>query len=227
LVVGDGCAISVSLGPCTRVASTRAAPEENLQMGKVITHMTMSLDGYVADPNDQVDELFDWYQAGDVAVEHANKELGEFNVDEASAKTLGDLLGSSGALIAGRHLFDIANGWNDSHPTGAKVVVVTHDPPADAAERWPKTTFVGGVEEAVGKAKALAGDADVTIASPTIIQQALDLGLVDEIAVSLVPVLFGEGKSYFGKLEQGHLLLEDPDVVQGRRAIHLRFKVRA
>ncbi len=195
-------------------------------MGKVVSHMTMSLDGYIADANDDVGELFDWYQAGDVAVPHSNEELGDFNVDEASAKTLGDLLASPGSLISGRHLFDIADGWNDSHPTGAKVVVVTHNPPADAAERWPKTTFVSGVEQAVAKAKELAGDADVSIASPTIIQQALDLGLVDEIAVSLVPVLFGEGKSYFGKLADGHLMLEDPDLVQGRRAIHLRFAVR-
>ncbi len=194
-------------------------------MGKVITHMTMSLDGYIADPDDQVGELFDWYQAGDVKVQHANQELGEFNVDEASATTLGDLL-EGGALIAGRHLFDIANGWNDAHPTGARVVVVTHERPADAAERWPRTTFVGGVEEAVAKAKSLAGNGDVTIASPTIIQQALGLGLVDEVAVSLVPVLFGEGKSYFGQLADGHLMLEDPDVVEGRRALHLRFKVR-
>jgi dihydrofolate reductase len=197
-----------------------------IQETNVITHMTMSLDGFIAAPDDNPAELFDWYQAGDVAVHHANPDLGDFNVDEASAEVLGDLLGSAGALISGRHLFDITNGWNDAHPTGAKVVVVTHEPPADAAERWPKTTFVGGVQEAVAKAKELAGDGDVSIASPTIIQQALDLGLVDEVAVSLVPVLFGEGKTYFGKLADGHLMLEDPEVVQGRRALHLRFKVR-
>ncbi|HEU4572453.1 MAG TPA: dihydrofolate reductase family protein, partial [Candidatus Limnocylindrales bacterium] len=67
---------------------------------------------------------------------------------------------------------------------------------------------------------------DVTIASANVIQQALNLGLVDEIAVSLVPVLFGEGKTYFGRLDGGHLMLEDPRVVQGRRALHLTFQVR-
>lgn len=195
-------------------------------MGKVITHMTMSLDGYIADPDDQVGELFDWYQAGDVTVEHANEELGEFRVDDASADVLEGMLRAPGALVAGRRLFDIAAGWNDSHPTGAKVVVVTHEPPADAAERWPNTTFVSGVEDAVARAKELAGDRDVTIASANVIQQALNLGLVDEIAVSLVPVLFGAGKTYFGKLDDGHLVLEDPQVVQGRRAVHLTFKVR-
>jgi dihydrofolate reductase len=195
-------------------------------MGKVISHMTMSLDGYVADRDDDPGELFDWYQAGDVSIQHANKDLGDFKVDDASARVLRSLLSNAGSLISGRHLFDITNGWDDAHPTGAKVVVVTHDPPAGAAERWPKTTFVGGVEEAVAVAKELAGDADVSIASPTIIQQALDLGLVDEVAVSLVPVLFGDGKTYFGKLRGGHLMLEDPNVVQGKRALHLRFKVR-
>jgi dihydrofolate reductase len=195
-------------------------------MGRVISHMTMSLDGYVADPDDQVGELFDWYQAGDVTVEHANAELSDFKVDDASAGVLSDMLQAPGALVAGRRLFDIAGGWNDSHPTGAKVVVVTHEPPADAAERWPNTTFVGGVEEAVAKAKELAGDQDVTIASANVIQQALNLGLVDEIAVSLVPVLFGEGKTYFGSLNDGHVMLEDPQVIRGRRAVHLTFRVR-
>jgi dihydrofolate reductase len=195
-------------------------------MGKVITHMTMSLDGFIADPDDQVGELFDWYQAGDVTVQHANEELGEFKVDDASADVLGDLLKAPGALVAGRRLFDIAGGWNDSHPTGAKVVVVTHESPADAAERWPNTTFVSGVAEAVARAKELAGERDVTIASANVIQQALNLGLVDEIAVSLVPVLFGEGKTYFGPLKGGHLMLDDPRVVQGRRAVHLTFAVR-
>jgi dihydrofolate reductase len=195
-------------------------------MAKVTTHMTMSLDGYIADPNDQVGELFEWYQAGDVAVGHASDDMGEFNVDKDSAQVLANMLASAGALITGRHLFDITNGWNDAHPAGAKVVVVTHDPPADAGKTWPRTTFVRGVEDAVVKAKELAGDKDVSIASANVIQQALNLGLVDEIAVSLVPVLFGEGKSYFGKLNDGHLMLEDPEVVAGRRATHLLFKVQ-
>ena len=104
--------------------------------------------------------------------------------------------------------------------------MVTHSAPANAAERWPRTTFVDGVEAAIAKAREIAGDKDVTIASANVIQQALDLGLVDEVCVSLVPVLFGEGIPYFSKLDRGHLLLEDPVVVQGRRAIHLRYPVR-
>jgi len=161
-------------------------------MGKVFTHMTMSLDGFIADPNDQVGELFDWYGAGDVTVPTPNEEI-SFQVDDASAEMLRELTGNTGALVSGRHLFDIANGWDDNHPAGAPVVVVTHRAPEDAAERWPRTTFVDGVEAAITEARQIAGDQDVTIASAKIIQQALDLGLVDEVCVSLVPVLFGEG----------------------------------
>ena len=94
-------------------------------------------------------------------------------------------------------------------------MVVTHDAPADAAERWPKTTFVDGIEAGIAKAREIAGDKDVTIASANLIQQALDLGLVDEVCISLAPVLFGEGIPYFSTLDHGHLLLEDPVVVQG------------
>ena len=194
-------------------------------MGKVLTHMTMSLDGFIADPNDQPGELFDWYQAGEVSVKSANENTA-FDVDEASAEMLGDLTEGGGVIVAGRRLFDIAGGWNDNHPGGAPVVVVTHSPPADAAERWPKTTFVDGVEAAIAKALEIAGDKNVTIASPNIIQQALELGLVDEVCVSLVPVLFGEGIPYFAKLDRGKVMLEDPVVVQGRRALHLRYPVR-
>ncbi|MFF4146832.1 dihydrofolate reductase family protein [Streptomyces sp. NPDC001698] len=104
--------------------------------------------------------------------------------------------------------------------------MVTHRAPEDAATKWPTTTFVDGVEAAITRARQIAGDQDVTIASATIIRQALDLGLVDEVCVSLVPVLFGEGISYFTKLERGHQLLDDPIVVQGRRALHLRYPVR-
>lgn len=192
-------------------------------MSKVFTHMTMSLDGYIAEPDNQIGELFEWYQAGDVVVPNPNEQV-VMTVDEASAGVLRDLTQNVGALVSGRRLFDIADGWGDNHPVDAPVVVVTHQPPADA-DRWPRTTFVGDVDQAVSRAREIAGDQDVTIASADVSQQALRLGLVDEVCVSLVPVLFGEGIPYFANLG-GHHLLEDPVVVQGRRALHLRYPVR-
>ena len=194
-------------------------------MGKVLTHMTMSLDGYIADRDDHPGELFDWYQAGEVSVPSGNENV-TFDVDEASAEVLGNLTEKAGVLVSGRRLFNIANGWNDAHPAGMPVVVVTHRPPDDARERWPKTTFVDGVAPAIAKAREIAGDKNVTLASPNVIAQALELGLVDEICVSLVPVLFGEGIPYFSKFNRRHLLLEDPVVVQGHRALHFTYPVR-
>jgi dihydrofolate reductase len=187
--------------------------------------MAMSLDGYIANLDDQPDELFEWYWGGDVTVPSHQPGM-TFQVDDASAHMLRDLIEDAGVVVSGRRLFDMTNGWDDNHPGAPRVVVVTHSPPEGAAERWPKTTFVNGVEPAIAKAKEIAGDKHVTIASPTVINQAVELGLVDEICVSLVPVLFREGIPYFSANTRGHLMLDDPVVVQGRRALHLRYPVR-
>src|SRR4029453_89385 len=162
---------------------------------------------------------------GDLTVPTPNEGI-SFQVDDASAEMLRELTGNTGALISGQRLFSISNGWEATPPPGAPLVVVTPRAPEDAAKRWPRTTFVDGVESAITEARQIAGDQDVTIASAKIAQQALDLGLVDEVCVSLVPVLFGEGIPYFAKLDRGRLLLDDPIVIQGRRALHLRYPVR-
>jgi len=96
----------------------------------------------------------------------------------------------------------------------------------DRRRRFPRTTFAGSVEEGIAAAKAIAGDKFVTIASAAIIQQALSLGLVDELCLSQVPVLFGTGIRYFGELVGDHVMLEDPVVVEASRALHLRYPVR-
>lgn len=195
-------------------------------MARVLTHMCMSLDGFVARPDDNPAELFDWYWGGDVVVPSAQDAM-SFAVDAASAPMLAELVSGCGAVVSGRRLFDQSDGWGDNHPAGGRVVVVTHrPPPGDAVERFPRTVFTGSVEEGVAKGKEIAGDRFVTIASASIIQEALRLGLVDEVCVSLVPVLFGAGVRYFGELVGGHVMLDDPAVVQGSRALHLRYPVR-
>ena len=192
----------------------------------MLTHMCMSLDGFVAQPDDNPAELFDWYWGGDVVVQSAQESM-SFSVDAASAPMLQDLTSGCGALIAGRRLFDLTDGWGDNHPAGAPVVVVTHrPPPEDAAVRFPRTTFTGSVDEAIVAAKQIADHKFVTIASASIIRQAINLGLVDELFISQIPVLFGTGIRYFGDLVGGHVMLEDPVVVQGTRALHLRYPVR-
>src|SRR6476646_9113689 len=142
-------------------------------MTKVLTHMCVSLDGFVAQPDDDPAELFDWYWNGDVVVPSAQEEM-SFSVDATSAPMLRELTSGCGAVVAGRRLFDQTDGWGDNHPAGAPVVVVTHRPPPDdATQRFPRTTFTDSVEEAIARGKEIAGDKFVTIASANIIQQAL------------------------------------------------------
>jgi dihydrofolate reductase len=192
-------------------------------MSRVFTHMTMSLDGFIADPDDGIGELFGWYEQGPVTVPGADGHH-FFHVDENSAALLRDIIGSAGALVTGRRLFDLTDGWGDKHPIGAPVFVVTRKVPSDTS-RWPNTTFTTGLPDAIAQAKRRAGTKDVVIASAAISGQALDLGLVDEVVVSLVPVLLGAGIPYFAGLTHAPHRFADPVVVQGTRATHLRYPV--
>ncbi|MDT4911001.1 MAG: hypothetical protein QOC66_129 [Pseudonocardiales bacterium] len=193
-------------------------------MAQVYSHMTMSLDGFIADPRGGVAELFDWYGAGPVEVPTADGHQ-PFRVDQASAELLREILTTTGALVCGRRLFDLTGGWSDNHPVGAPVVVVTHRRPEDA-DGWERTHFAGSVPAAIAEAKKLAGDKNVCIASANVAQQALELGLMDEVNVSLVPVLMGEGIPYFTNLAAAPHRFHDPVVIAGARATHLRYAVR-
>jgi dihydrofolate reductase len=193
-------------------------------MGKIVSHMTMSMDGFIADPQDGVAELFGWYEAGSATVPTADQRW-TFKVDERSAAMLRDVMASTGALVCGRRLFDLTNGWGDRHPIGAPVVVVTHRAPEDA-DKWKAITFAGSVESAIAVARQIAGQKDVSIASASIAQQALDLDLLDEVNISLVPVLLGKGIPYFANLTRAPHGFDDPDVIPGRRATHLKYAVR-
>jgi len=197
-------------------------------MGKVVANMSMSLDGYVADPTGEVGELFDWYGNGPVAVDMPGDHPARHTrMSQASADHLQGKLASMGALVAGRRLFDVAEGWGGAHPAGVPVVVVTHRAPEDWPHPQAPFSFVtDGVPSAIERARTLAGDKDVAVASPDIIQQCLNAGLLDEISIDLVPVLFGSGIRFFGELLDGHVALGDPVVVQGRRVTHLTYPVR-
>ena len=193
-------------------------------MGKVFSHMTMSLDGFIADPRDGVEELFGWYQAGPVTVPSAD-ERWSFTVDDRSAQMLREVMATTGALVCGRRLFDHTNGWDDRHPVGAPVVVVTHQPPPDAG-KWQTISFAGSVPTAIAAARQIAGDKDVSIASASIAAQALDLGLVDAVTISLVPVLLGSGIPYFAGLARAPHRFDDPVIIPGTRVTHLSYAIR-
>ncbi len=194
-------------------------------MTRVVAEMSMSLDGFIADPNDGVEHLFGWYGNGDVVVPSTDPRW-TFKVSGASADHLRHALSRAGALVCGHRLFDYTNGWGGNHPVGAPVFVVTHSAPTD----WPYPdapfTFVtDGVESAVRQARAVADRKDVSIGSPTITQQCLNAGLLDEIVVELVPVLMGQGIRFFDHPSVAPIRLTDPDVIQGTGVTHLRYQV--
>jgi dihydrofolate reductase len=194
-------------------------------MGEVIADMCMSLDGYIADPHDGIDQLFGWYFDGEVATPTASPQF-TFRTSEASAVHLRSAFAGIGALIAGRHLFDVAQGWGGYHPMGVPVFVVTHEAPADWRHPEAPLTFVtDGIESAVAQAKARAGDKFVAVASAKIAQQCLDAGLLDAIQVNLVPVLLGEGIPFFENLAKHPVRLKGPTVLEGVGVTHLTYRV--
>jgi dihydrofolate reductase len=201
-------------------------------MGKVMSGLTMSLDGFIAAPNDGPENplgeggmrLFDWYSSGDTEYVVPSGEM-TFKVSKQSAELLREVFSSLGAIVTGRRTFDITNGWGGKHPLDAPVFVLTHNVP----EGWdyegsPFTFITDGVESAVEKAKAVAGDKNVAVGAASLAQQCLRAGILDEVHVDLVPVLLGGGVRFFDDLgEQIELertrLIEAPDVT------HITFRV--
>lgn len=179
----------------------------------------MSLDGYVAEPNDDPSQLHEWYFSGDTEIPGT-----PFKVSKASAEVMDKAGGSVGAMVTGRRNFDLANAWEGQPPLGVHHFVVTHNPVTEWEKPDSPFTFVPeGVKEAITKAKDLADSKSVCISSPSILQQALKADLVDEIYIDLVPVLLGEGKTLFENTSQPKL--ECTTSVKGTGVIHLGFKV--
>jgi dihydrofolate reductase len=191
-------------------------------MSKVLMHNVVSLDGFIADDNDDIGPLFDWYGNGDTAP----VEGSGFRMGAESAAYVAEVWGSIGALVIGRRLFDLMDGWDGQPPVGEHVVVVSHRPKPDGWHPEASYHFVGDVGTAVKTAEELAAGRVVAVAAGEVGGQALAEGLVDEVAMDVVPVVFGSGRRYFGSLS-GQRLLEDPDVVvRGDRVLHLRYPVR-
>jgi dihydrofolate reductase len=195
-------------------------------MGKVIASASVSLDGYIAKDDNTIGRLFDWYQNGDVEVPTATDGM-TFHLGAASAAYWNGWVTDLGALVCGRTLFDVTDGWGGRHTMDVPVVVVTHEVPTAWVEAHPdaRFTFVTeGVEAAVATAQQVAGDRTVAVAAGTIAGQCLELGLLDEVAMDLVPVVMGKGRPFFGSLSREDVPLGDPTTcIQGDRVTHLVF----
>lgn len=210
-------------------------------MAKVIVALTMSLDGFIAGPGDEVEQplgdggraLFDWYFDGDTPVRRYQEAASRgvpvppFKLSRTSAAVFEELIGRGGAVVTGRRTYDISGAWGGNGPLpGLPLFVVTHHVPEQVPRGESRYTFVtDGVERAVELAKAAAGDKDVSLMGASVPQQALRAGLLDEIQIHLVPILLGGGVRLFDHLGAGTIALEPIQVVDAPGVTHLRYRV--
>ncbi len=201
-------------------------------MGKVIFHMSVSLDGFVAGPNDGPENglgdggevLFKWYFSGNTAIS-VSSGTPPLKVSPQSAKVLKEAIATQGAGVWGRRTFDIARAW-DGHPPISPCFIVTHTVPQEWVKKGSPFTFVtDGVESAIRQAKKAAGSKDVVVATASILQQCLNAGLMDEIQISLVPFLLGNGVRLFDHLQIKPIELQGTRVIEAPGVTHLSFRV--
>jgi dihydrofolate reductase len=198
-------------------------------VAKVQAQANMSLDGYVAKQDNTIGRLFDWLQNGEVALPTPAGDF-EVHLSQPSADYWKQWVSSIGALVCGRTLFEVTDGWRGRHSLDVPIVVVTHQVPSEWVKAHPHAPFTfvtNGVEAAIARAQEIADDRVVSVTGGTIARQCLELGLLDEVAVNLVPVVMGEGnRPFFGHLSSSDYMLGDPTVcVQGHRVTHLVFPV--
>lgn len=196
-------------------------------MGSVGAGFSMSLDGFIAGPNDDVQRLFAWMFSGDTALKlSAGDQDFDLKVSTESAQQFEDMARATGAIVSGRRMFDVAGAWGGKHPLNAPVFVVTHTiPPEWAKEGSPFTFVTDGVKSAVAKAQAVAGDKSIGVGGADIARQCLKLGLLDEIHIDLVPVLLGSGVRLFERLGIEPVELDITGVVQATDVTHLTYRV--
>jgi dihydrofolate reductase len=197
-------------------------------MGKVGTGFSMSLDGFIAGVNDDVQHVFSWMSRGDtdytlMSGEHAIP----LKLSPQSIEQFEQAKQTTGVLVTGRRLFDITGAWGGRHPLNVPMVVVTHNPPEEWVNKKdsPFTFVTDGVESAIAKAQAIAGDKDIAIASASIVQQCLKLGLLEQIHIDLVPVLLGDGIRLFDHLGFMPTQLEITNVVEAPGVTHMTYQV--
>lgn len=192
-------------------------------MGTVVLYGSVSVDGFIADADDQPGPLFDWLTSGDVPLDGS----GALTVSQRSHDYVRPYWDSIGVTVAGRHVFDLTDGWDGTPPSGIDhVVVVSHRPAPEGWDPRAPFHFVDGIEAAVATAQKLAGDRVVEVAAGDVGGQVLAAGLVDEVRMDVVPVVFGSGKRFFGSVDVQHLLAGPDVAIQGERVLHLRYRVR-
>jgi dihydrofolate reductase len=196
-------------------------------MTKVAAGITTSLDGYITGPNDGPgrglgdggEQLHYWVFGGPWTYEEGPR--GE--PKGADKQVLDEAMARVGAVVGGRNTFDATDGWGGHNPFGVPFFVVTHRPgglPPDAG-----FTFVDGLDDAIAQAREAAGGKDVFVmGGADVIRQALRAGHVEELSISIAPVVLGAGKRLFDHFDET-VRLEHQRLVQSPFATHISYRV--
>jgi dihydrofolate reductase len=200
-------------------------------MAATVLYMSMSLDGFIAGPNERLDNglgdggerLHQWVFPG--------AEDGDFDAAVARLKGVNrqihDEMLSTGAVVAGRGTFEPAGGWKGDHHDGVPIYILSRHSPPEWAADWPLVHYVSDLAAAIRDARRAAGDRNVLVHGASIAQRALKAGLLDELEIHLVPVLFGGGRPLFEQLGVEQRELERIRVLEGEGGLtHLRYRVR-
>jgi len=191
-------------------------------MSSSVLLMSMSVDGFIAGPNDEPGNpggdgfmrLHEWYKTAE----------GEFGRPDGPAAAVWDELNATGAVVVGRHTAEQVDHYGGDHH-GVPVFVLSSRPAPASVADYPLVTYVSDVESAMAQAKAAAGDRDVLVHGAYTAQKALEAGVLDELQIDQVPVLFGSGRRLFDVLP-AQIELDIVRVIDTPAATHLRYRVR-
>ncbi len=199
-------------------------------MPATVLYMSMSLDGFVAGPNegpenglgDGGERLHEWLFADAGAA-----ESGVPNRPAGVNGRIYDEFMSTGAVVAGRGTFEPAGGWGGDHHDGVPIFIVARDEPGIDISRWPLVTYLDDVTSAMARAKEAAGTRDVLVHGVGTTRLALAAGVLDELELSVVPVLFGRGRRLFEGLAAERVELERTRILEGEGGVtHMHYRVR-
>jgi dihydrofolate reductase len=197
-------------------------------MSSTVLYMSMSLDGFVAGPNEGPDNglgdgghrLHEWFSAG-APTDHSGVPGRPTGVNGEMI----DELMSTGAVVAGRGTFEPADGWGGDHHDGVPIFILSRHRHGAEEAQWPLVTYVSDVGTAMARAKEAAGEKDVLVHGVGTAQLALAAGVLDELQIHLIPVLLGQGRRLFDHLGVDHIELEPIRIADGPGATHLRYRV--
>jgi dihydrofolate reductase len=194
-----------------------------------VLYMSMSLDGFIAGPNEGPENglgdgghrLHEWFMTdGDLDLDGLRRSGG------VNGQIVDEFM-STGAVVAGRGTFEPAGGWDGDHHDGVPIFIVARDEPGIDISQWPLVTYVGDVASAMTQAKEAAAGRNVLVHGAGVARLALLAGVLDELELHVVPVLFGQGRRLFDGLPAEQIELECTRILEGENGVtHMHYRVR-